>query len=1787
MIHKNKIGKLAVLWLTVYVMLSLVLALTFNASAADTVSDAWDGTVASQAWDSGSGTKEDPYIIMTAEQLAKLAADVNGGTYYADTYFKLGADLDLAGATYNWTPIGGYHTKDQTSSAANNTFAGTFDGDGKTISNMKSDGGTVNYAYAGYRGLFGNLSGAVKNLTMQSPTVAGRQKYLGAVAAYADGATLENITVNAISIDQGSYQCSHVGGMVGYMKNGTVKSCKIVGGSIVGGLNSNYTGGIVAYAESTDITGCSVKNLSIKASWTYLGGIVSYSQYGDITSCLVENTQLTSTNNSVGGIAGYACGTSSTDRASIKNCGITGGSVQGTSTVGGVTGSIANINMSGCYNIGATVSATSTSTTAYCGGISGSIGYARIFSCFTSASVTAANASNTRVGVIFGYSSSASYGGNVHDSTVCTAKSTSQGTTGFTTEEIKAGAAAYTLSTYASNAAYSYLDWGQKIGTNNYPVWDTTKDASLVVYGIENNDGTMTYYNAGDPNGFEPASDGYYEIASANDWYRFARIAETDAAASARLTADIDFTGVTDFSGYVIKTYSGIFDGQAFTVKNIEASFTKAFAFFTTIEKGGIVQNLKFDDVSLTLTSGSYAVALIAQTNYGRIENISASDITVNAYYASVYARYNYGTISNCDVSGIDLDAQYTSGAIVCTNYNGALIEYCDVTSGTVTLTNSSTSSDVYGGGIAGMVSGTIQYCSNGATVSVTGGRSVAAGGIAGYISATADAPASFIGCSNTGNISTTDINTSNGADYAGGIVGYQPAMYGQGHYNVEECYNAGNVTALANAGGICGARPMGSTNVINNCWNSGTITTTTTSKRNGAAGITGNGGNAIVKNCLNVGQVITGAYGAPIIATSYDSHPGTAKLVNSYAIDGCVVGVSAETTLTGTKYYGYTTTGSAITTGVSTSDLANGEVLALLNAGNTTPVWGQVAGSAHPILLSNNDLVKTAVTIGGVTASDKIYDGTANVGYTGTITTTPEYDVSTITVTYKGFKADGTAYSSTEAPTNAGDYTVTFATPVSDLVYGGKLTLSFKITKAVASEVVTPEAKNALINTTLGDITLAEGWVWEDDTTQLLTTGTAEYVVYYALTDEQISNYDYASIDGFNATEKRIERKVSVTVTLIQITFDSCDDASVPYTSSAITVGGAPMIEDTALIKDTDYTVDVYSVDADGNIEQLLTSEPSAVAKYLVIINVDNTLYGSATHEIVGGEPETVIGESAVTLATTYDCAYILEITPVILSVDYGQTTVGYTSQPIEARPTVKNGNTTLVLGTDYTITYYSVEENGTVTGTLSSAPIDMGKYLCVITLSGVYDVPEYSMEGGVPTITVGTTTLDDLADYACCATLTVSASGSGSVDLSETEAKIAELEKKLAEIEEKYATKEELKTEVDALKKEIEDLKSKDAATAEDISKINQKITSIETTCATKAELQAAVDRLDALLTSDGTGKIADIEAAIQKINDTLKLLDEKNRLDLAEEAITALQAAVEKLNASVSENTSNISANSNAIASLNTTIGEIQTTLSALSKKDEALAGEIGKLNTSLENLSGSLDALSDRVTTAEGAIAELEEAVEALKKADADDTQALTDAIAALNQAITSGNSALSGRISSLRAALNRAISAYQAADAVLREELSIKIDEADATLDAAIKQVQKDLDNAKAELERAIADGDAALDNKIKALGDALVAAEAAYQAADASLKEELTVKIDEAYAALDAAIKQVQKNLDDAKAELSAKDSEIEGELAQLSTILIVVAVIAVIGVCGNIALLVWIILIKRKKSIL
>ena len=163
---------------------------------AQTTNEYYSIDIYADSYAGGDGSKTNPYEIATAEQLAKLARDVNNGNTpqaFLGKYFKLTADIDLSGGI--WMPIGKYYNYGNVN---NRLFFGKFDGNGHVIKNMHIQWEDVDARKAkSVWGLFSTLQGesstnltTVTNLIIENATVEkkrgfkpiGPDYYVGVVA---------------------------------------------------------------------------------------------------------------------------------------------------------------------------------------------------------------------------------------------------------------------------------------------------------------------------------------------------------------------------------------------------------------------------------------------------------------------------------------------------------------------------------------------------------------------------------------------------------------------------------------------------------------------------------------------------------------------------------------------------------------------------------------------------------------------------------------------------------------------------------------------------------------------------------------------------------------------------------------------------------------------------------------------------------------------------------------------------------------------------------------------------------------------------------------------------------------------------------------------------------------------------------------------------------------------------------------------------------------------------------------------------------------------------------------------------------------------------------------------------------------------------------------------------------------------------------------------------------------------------------------------------------------------
>ena len=280
------------------------------------------------------------FIITTREQLSGLSYLVYKGNGFSGKTVSLGSDIDLADA--EWIPIG-------TTSTA---FSGTFDGKSFTISNVRVT------EQISYIGLFGKVSGTLKNFTVSGAHIATEET--GSYVAIACGYTTGTMSAISVSGSVEAEKCSYVGGIAGRVnKGGSASYTKLTnlgdvsGTSYVGGIfgelynstESSQYNYVVTISEcsnngkisGTDYVGGLFGRIYANNSWPYAGG-----NNTKITANLLENSGDVSGNNLVGGIAGCMYSDAS---STMKDC-TNSGQVTGASNVADLVGKKTNITIS-------------------------------------------------------------------------------------------------------------------------------------------------------------------------------------------------------------------------------------------------------------------------------------------------------------------------------------------------------------------------------------------------------------------------------------------------------------------------------------------------------------------------------------------------------------------------------------------------------------------------------------------------------------------------------------------------------------------------------------------------------------------------------------------------------------------------------------------------------------------------------------------------------------------------------------------------------------------------------------------------------------------------------------------------------------------------------------------------------------------------------------------------------------------------------------------------------------------------------------------------------------------------------------------------------------------------------------------------------------------------------------------------------------------------------------------------------------------------------------------------
>ncbi len=260
----------------------------------------WNGSV-----DTDLPVDEDTKTITinNAEQLAGFAKRVNDGESFRYYTINLTSDVDLNNVV--WTPIGNL----------SHGFAGVFDGQNHTISNLNAVPGYSAKQGNECAGLFGAASlqvgtserCVIKNLKIENATVKSGH-YAGVIVGWTNsGVDITNCEVNNATV-----VCSYknaddsgdkAGGIAGYFYGGTIDKCKVSNASVtatrdLGGIAGMLQINVNSERSSVAVTNCSISDSEVIAKPAEAGKAVNAGEIAGRTAA----QRVTLSNNTVSNV---------------------------------------------------------------------------------------------------------------------------------------------------------------------------------------------------------------------------------------------------------------------------------------------------------------------------------------------------------------------------------------------------------------------------------------------------------------------------------------------------------------------------------------------------------------------------------------------------------------------------------------------------------------------------------------------------------------------------------------------------------------------------------------------------------------------------------------------------------------------------------------------------------------------------------------------------------------------------------------------------------------------------------------------------------------------------------------------------------------------------------------------------------------------------------------------------------------------------------------------------------------------------------------------------------------------------------------------------------------------------------------------------------------------------------------------------------------------------------------------------------------------------------------------
>ena len=444
-----------------------------------------------------------------------------------------------------------------------------------------------------------------------------------------------------------------------------------------------------------------------------------------------------------------------------------------------------------------------------------------------------------------------------------------------------------------------------------------------------------------------------YEISTAAQL----KAINNNLSACYKLTANINLNGedFTPLGNAESGTFSGVFDGNGFTISNLNVFSGKFAGLFGCNE--GTIKNVKLSGIYVYGTR--YIGGVVGQnTTLGSVFNCSVSsgdieaDDGINEIYAGGIIGYNEGFAEGTFSNNANLKINNESSSVVAGGIIGKnnSVYSVNITDSTNTGNiSASGSKKIYCGGFVGINTSAVEITNSTNTGNVSSSYTTSYSYSGGFVGYNDNGAITITNSTNTGNVS---YSYSNSDSYFGGFVGYN-----SGDLTITDCTNSGNVLSsydyYSYSGGFVGYNSGDLT--ITDCTNSGNVSSSYSCSRRSdsdSGGFVGyNSGDLTITDCTNSGNVLSSddypsfsggfvGYNSGDLTITNSTNTGNVSSPGSYS--GGFVGEN-DGTLTITDC---TNTGNVSAHGLSGGFVGNNNgAITISNSTNTGNISGSSGG--------------------------------------------------------------------------------------------------------------------------------------------------------------------------------------------------------------------------------------------------------------------------------------------------------------------------------------------------------------------------------------------------------------------------------------------------------------------------------------------------------------------------------------------------------------------------------------------------------------------------------------------------------------------------------------------------------------------------------------------------------------------------------------------------------------------------------------------------------------------------